>query len=113
MVGPRARAAGSGLEPGSRGGARGARSAVGVSVLRGGGARSVSRTLRSIASGRSGARVSDWLRWARWPGSIIWRLTDHRCPGFLGASSAPKRRPPSFFAERSPLGPSFGDRVIC
>ncbi len=33
MVGPRARAAGSGLEPGSRGGARGARSAVGVSVL--------------------------------------------------------------------------------
>ncbi len=35
---------------------------AGVSVLKGGGARSVGRTVRSIASGRSGARVSSWLR---------------------------------------------------
>ncbi len=68
--------------------------------LEGGGARSVGRTVRSIASGRSGARVSSWLRGGHWPGSVIWRPPDHRCPGFLGASSAPKRRPPSLFARR-------------
>jgi energy-coupling factor transporter ATP-binding protein EcfA2 len=50
----------------------------------------VSRTVRSIASGRSGACVSDWLRGGPWPGSSIWRLTAHPT-----ASSAPKRRPPS------------------
>jgi len=72
-----------------------------VSVLRGGRARAVSRTVRSIASGRSGTRVSGWLRGGPWPGSIIWRLTAHRCPGFLGASSAPKRRPPSSVAALS------------
>src|SRR5260370_33548773 len=35
---------------------------AGVSVLKGAGARSVGPTVRSIASGRSGARVSSWLR---------------------------------------------------
>jgi hypothetical protein len=50
--------------------------------------------VRSIASGRSGTRVSGWLRGGPWPESIIWRLTAHPT-----ASSAPKGRLPSFWRD--------------